>query len=214
MYTCRHLLPAALAAVLLQPTIAHGAPVQWTLLDGAYFEGGGSLTGSFIYDSELQQILAVNLVSGVGVTTGGNPAGPDLSLLGGAIYDGSLPSALSYFDDAVTLESISFFGRTVLEPAVITSLTVRWNPFAEALGVPVGLFESASAETLCWPGTFALPGIPDCGAAHPVYTEGYRWGPYNAYLVPTPVPVPPVGWLLVAGAGTLGWLRHRRQPAA
>jgi hypothetical protein len=79
------------AALLLSGSlsIAHGAPVLWTLQD-AEFGDGGTISGSFIYDADLDVYSAISITTTDALQV---PLATFTSLLGGGSADAALTPA-------------------------------------------------------------------------------------------------------------------------
>ncbi len=182
---------AAALAVTLAASQAAAAPVLWTL-EPLLFPGGGTVSGSFLFDDDLQTISGVSLTAtgtaqdGVFDTIANPyvPAAPYIQAVVGALGD-DLGDPVVYATFAEPLPAGG--GSVAVTNALVGTCTV-----------------DGCAGMLFLPADFL--GATD-GAGNIVGTD-----PVGRVSAPVPLPLP--GALLLAGLGALGLAARGAGPGA
>jgi hypothetical protein len=174
------LFSATLAIALLTSNVALAAPVTWTLNNWGLL-GGGSATGSFVYDAGLGSYSNVSITSTIGV------AGSTFSFDG---VDAAANKLQFVFGDP---SSDDLTGTAVL-------LGTLGNPgMTDAGGTLFILTQGGenpdSSQSIC--------ANANCSSSDsPIFlTSGTISG--------SPVPVPAAVWLFGSALGFLGWMRRK-----
>ena len=179
-------LIVVLALVVFSP--AHASPVQWTLQD-VTFNDGGTASGSFFYDADTNIYSAINVTTTAGSVLAGQSFASLLS--GGAETAFALNMA--------PFPSATLIGLPVLLLRFGTALTNAGGTSNLVLGTYTPFFPAqGSYEAVCV--------INDvCGA--PIPLSNIRL--LTAGSV-TAVPIPAAVWLFGSGLILLGRFRHKQ----
>ncbi|MDH5254334.1 MAG: hypothetical protein OEW72_00320 [Gammaproteobacteria bacterium] len=175
-----------LAVMLGATPLAHSSPVQWTL-NNVVFNDGGSATGSFTYDADLNTYSAIAIVTSPG------------SAFGGWFYDGYATDQPQTATQLVARNGTgpTFAGTTLLALRPDSALTnaggVRNLLAGTSAIVPGGSFEVVCAVA----GACAAP-------PNRLVVAGTLSGAV--------VPVPGALALLGSALGALAWVRRRDGP--
>jgi hypothetical protein len=173
------LFSATLAIAMLTSNVALAAPVTWTLNNWG-FSGGGSATGSFVYDAGLGSYSNVSITSTIGV------AGSTFS------FDGMNA-------DANTLEFVTGDPSGDLTGTSVLLGTLGNPGMTDAGGTLFILTQGGenpdSSQSIC--------ANANCSSSDsPIFlTSGTISG--------SPVPVPAAVWLFGSALGFLGWMRRK-----
>ena len=164
----------------------HAIPINWSF-DNAVFDDGGTLTGSFVYDRDIDDYSAFNITTTAGSVGAATSYTEDTFLAGHA---GTL-----FFPDSTAAD---LTGASALSLFFVGGLSNLGGnvPLLVILGPNAG-----SREGRCE--------TPDCGSV-----TGFR-GIVSGSVIGTPadiseIPVPPALILFATGVLALGTLRRRR----
>lgn len=175
-------LAAALALVACAPA-SWAMPIQWTLSD-VLFEDGGTASGSFIYDA------STNAYSAISITTSGGSLTPNATftaLVSGTSGDAVLvPTAGPNLTGSNLLQLIFQFPLTNAGGTVYL-----YDPFFPAASSYQGSCLNAACTSQDF-GRLVVDGGIISGA-------------------PAVVPVPAALWMFGAGLGVLGIVRRRQR---
>lgn len=173
--------------LLLLAGQAAAAPVTWTL-DSVTFDGGGTLSGSFVYDADINTYSDISIVSnfwGPSTYTGENQVFSDV--LAFPIPDVNAPLT-DFSDTGMTLAALHYsFGTYQKE------LTLVFGAALTDAGGTVALVPTVSNERLF---VDVVQGYPESQAL----VSG----------VITAVPVPAAVWLFGSALAGLGWMRRKQ----
>jgi hypothetical protein len=174
---------AAAAALTMWSSAAFSSPVQWTLTD-VLFEDGGTATGSFVYDADTNEFSTISIATSGGTLS---PPASYSSLLIGSAGDAALvPAAGPDLTGSALLQLIFQFPLT--NAGGIVFLIDPFFPTASS-------FEGTCLNAACTSVDFGR-----------LMVDG---GVIGTPLSAT-VPVPAGGALLFSAIGLLGGLRRLR----
>jgi len=158
---------------------AFSVPVTWTLQD-AIFDDGGSATGSFVYDADLEVFADI-----------------EITTTAGSVFDGQHYQHATFFLTDVSL------GVTTADQADLTGLPALAMFFTGGGFIPMTnaggtlLLDSAGGEGYC--------GVPSCaGADLDLDLREFVSGSITA------VPIPAAVWLFGSALAGLGWMRRKQ----
>ena len=176
------LLSAASAIMLSLAGPSTAAQIEWTFTDAA-FTGGGTLTGSFVWDTDTSQVQSYDFL-----TTAGS--------LVGAVYDSA-----QLFDVGVDAGFIDFYpvgyaGKVRLLVTTVSLSTVSTN---------LGLSSSLNGFYECYLSNVCNPYRQSDGNGYLAGRELLDEPPETSE-----VPLPATGILLAAGLGAIGFFRRRK----
>ncbi|MCK6371416.1 MAG: VPLPA-CTERM sorting domain-containing protein [Gammaproteobacteria bacterium] len=176
-----------LGSLLMGLSSAIAAPVQWTLKN-VLFDDGGTASGTFVYDATLNVYSNFNITT----TAGGS--------FGGATYTNYLNSpfgpTLNFITAAGTSSDLGIGG---------TWIGLSFSSGLSNAGGVVSL--AGGQESICT--TNPPPGFFCGGAGNATLLRSVVSGAVSAV-----VPVPAAVWLFGGALGALGMMKRRTHPTA
>ena len=180
-----HWIPFVLATLLAVVTESASATlVTWTF-DNAVFDDGGTITGSFGYDADVNDYSNFSMATTAGSIFGGTTYNAD------TVIDGS--ASVLFFPDSLAADLTGASALSLFFTGGLSNLGGTVNLLVVA-GVNAG-----SREGLCQ--------TSDCGSV-----AGFR-GLVSGSVIGTLVAIPEPGTLGLLGAGLIGLLLRRRRVA-
>lgn len=170
-------------------TNVSAAVVTWTF-QNAFWDDGGTITGSFDYDADTDIYSNINITT----TDGGGTATVFGASYTGTSHSGSGNTTLVIYSDSST-HPLDAIGEERLDLAFFGPAP-DYDPLTNAGGTYT--VDTISAETLCIAGTCGFGEKDDR-----YISSGTIFG------VAAVVPVPAAAWLFASALGLIGWTRRK-----